>query len=149
MYLEIGSPVLLTSMLTVAACNPAATTKKRILARRFIGPHSIRVPDYAGVEAAMAPRRRIDMALNIRSKTTHRMAAEPAKPRGVTAAQTAADTARHDLERESSGAASQTPAEELLAIGQKCSSHISRPLRSEDHAELLYDEMGLPREDRS
>ena len=36
-------------------------------------------------------------------------------------------------------------AERLLAIGQDCAAHLSEPYRSIDHADLLYDERGLPR----
>jgi prevent-host-death family protein len=35
-------------------------------------------------------------------------------------------------------------AQRLLAIGQDCAAHLREPYRSIDHAELLYDERGLP-----
>src|SRR5262245_24983497 len=44
-------------------------------------------------------------------------------------------------EREENGAL----AAELLALGQDCASRLKEPWRSADHAELLYDERGLPR----
>lgn len=35
-------------------------------------------------------------------------------------------------------------AEELLALGRECASNLQEPWKSIDHAELLYDERGLP-----
>ena len=32
----------------------------------------------------------------------------------------------------------------LLAIGKDCAAHLKEPFRSADHADLLYDEHGLP-----
>lgn len=42
----------------------------------------------------------------------------------------------------------ETLAADLLKIGRECASHIPEPWRSVDHGDLLYDEMGLPRNDR-
>jgi antitoxin VapB len=36
-------------------------------------------------------------------------------------------------------------ADRLLAIGKECAAHLEQPFRSADHADLLYDERGLPR----
>ena len=44
-------------------------------------------------------------------------------------------------EREENGAL----AAELLALGRDCAARLKEPWRSADHAELLYDERGLPR----
>ena len=35
-------------------------------------------------------------------------------------------------------------ANHLLAIGRDCAAHLKEPYRSVDHAELLYDNRGLP-----
>jgi antitoxin VapB len=35
-------------------------------------------------------------------------------------------------------------ADRLLAIGKDCATHLKEPFRSADHADLLYDERGLP-----
>jgi hypothetical protein len=37
-------------------------------------------------------------------------------------------------------------ADRLVAIGKDCAARLKEPLRSADHADLLYDERGLPRE---
>ncbi|MGP0074783.1 MAG: hypothetical protein ACLPWF_22960 [Bryobacteraceae bacterium] len=34
---------------------------------------------------------------------------------------------------------------ELLAIGKRCAAHMKRPVKSSDHAGMLYDSKGLPR----
>ena len=36
-------------------------------------------------------------------------------------------------------------AERLLQIGKDCAAHMKEPFLSVDHADLLYDEQGLPR----
>lgn len=36
-------------------------------------------------------------------------------------------------------------AEKLIAIGRDCAAHLQEPNRSTDHADLLYDEKGLPK----
>jgi len=36
-------------------------------------------------------------------------------------------------------------ADRLMDIGRDCASRLKEPLRSADHADLLYDERGLPR----
>jgi hypothetical protein len=46
-----------------------------------------------------------------------------------------------DSERDENGAL----AAELLALGRDCAARLNEPWRSADHAELLYDERGLPR----
>lgn len=44
-------------------------------------------------------------------------------------------------EREENGAL----AAELLELGRDCAARLKEPWRNADHAELLYDERGLPR----
>jgi antitoxin VapB len=38
-------------------------------------------------------------------------------------------------------------AERLLSIGKDCAAHLQEPCKSKDHAELLYDDKGLPADD--
>ncbi len=38
-------------------------------------------------------------------------------------------------------------AERLLSIGKDCAAHLQEPSKSKDHAELLYDDKGLPADD--
>jgi antitoxin VapB len=60
----------------------------------------------------------------------------------LTAAVTVALQERLDRVRRQRGA---SLADRLLAIGRDCAAHLKEPYRSVDHAELLYDELGLPR----
>ena len=34
---------------------------------------------------------------------------------------------------------------ELMEIGKRCAAHIKMPVKSSDHAGMLYDKNGLPR----
>jgi antitoxin VapB len=84
------------------------------------------------------------MSLNIKNKDAHRLAEELAKLTGesMTTAVTLALRERLDRVRyERHGGL----AERLLAIGRDCAAHLKEPFRSADHADLLYDDRGLPR----
>jgi antitoxin VapB len=91
--------------------------------------------------------RRVDatkMSLNIKSKETHRLARELADLTGesLTEAVTIALEQRLQRIRRERGAGL---AERILALGRDASKHIKDEYRHIDHAELLYDERGLPR----
>jgi len=83
------------------------------------------------------------MSLNIKREETYRLAQELAQLTGesVTVAVTRAVQERLDRVRRQQGA---SLAEHLVAIGEDCAAHLKEPFRSIDHAELLYDERGLP-----
>lgn len=84
------------------------------------------------------------MGLNIKNEEAHRLAAELANLTGesMTAAVTIALRDRLERVRDDQG---RGLAERLLAIGKDCASHLKEPIRSADHGDLLYDELGLPR----
>lgn len=84
------------------------------------------------------------MSMNIKNEETHRLARELARLTGesVTAAVTVAVRERLERVRRAQGA---SLAQHLVAIGKDCAEHMKEPYRSVDHAELLYDERGLPR----
>jgi len=84
------------------------------------------------------------MGLNIKNPEAHRLAEELAKLTGesMTAAVTTAVRERLDRVRREQGA---SLADRLVAIGQDCAKRLKEPFRSTDHADLLYDERGLPR----
>jgi antitoxin VapB len=84
------------------------------------------------------------MSLNIKRAETYRLAHELAHLTGesVTMAVTRAVRERLDRVRRQQG---ESLADRLLAIGEDCAAHLKEPYRSIDHAELLYDERGLPR----
>jgi antitoxin VapB len=84
------------------------------------------------------------MSLNIKNDQTHKLAKELARATGenMTAAITEAVRERLNRVRGEKGAGL---AERLLAIGKDCAAHLREPFRSVDHAEMLYNEKGLPR----
>ena len=84
------------------------------------------------------------MGLNIKNDEAHRLAQELAALTGesMTAAVTAAVRERLDRVRRERGV---TLADRLLKIGRECAARLKEPIRSVDHADLLYDERGLPR----
>ena len=83
------------------------------------------------------------MGLNIKTDEAHALARELAKLTGesLTTAVTQALRERLDRVRPERGAGL---ANRLLAIGKDCAKHLKEPYRSVDHADLLYDERGLP-----
>ncbi len=84
------------------------------------------------------------MSLNIKNREAHRLAEELAKLTGesMTAAVTIAVRERLDRVLQEHNL---SLADRLLAIGRDCAAHLREPFRSADHADLLYDEHGLPR----
>ena len=84
------------------------------------------------------------MSLNIKSEEAHRLTQELARLTGesMTAAVTQAVRERLDRVRREQAVGL---ADRLLAIGKDCASRLREPFRSVDHADLLYDERGLPR----
>ena len=85
------------------------------------------------------------MALNIKNTEAHRMATELARMRGVSVTRAVTEAIRHELERENRRSGEQPLGEQLLQIGRRCAAHVSGPVSSGDHADLLYDREGLPR----
>jgi antitoxin VapB len=85
------------------------------------------------------------MGLNIKNEEAHRLAQELASLTGesMTAAVTAALREQLDRVRRERGV---SLADRLLKIGRECAAHLKEPIRSIDHADLLYDKRGLPRD---
>jgi len=81
-------------------------------------------------------------SINIKNPEAHRLARAIAQETGetMTRAVTEALRERYERLRHCRGKAS---VEELLAIADRAAAHIKRPYV--DHAELLYDERGLPK----
>ncbi|MBV9279142.1 MAG: type II toxin-antitoxin system VapB family antitoxin [Chloroflexi bacterium] len=84
------------------------------------------------------------VGLYIKREETYRLAQELARLTGesVTVAVTRAVEERLDRVRRQRGV---SLADRLLAIGEDCAAHLTEPNRSIDHADLLYDDRGLPR----
>ena len=82
------------------------------------------------------------MSLNIKDPEAHRLAQAIARATGETMTRVVTEALR---ERLATIARRRTRAsvEELLAIADRAAAHVKRPYL--DHAELLYDEHGLPK----
>jgi antitoxin VapB len=85
------------------------------------------------------------MSLNIKDSEAHRLAGELARLTGESMTRAVTEAIRERLERERRRRGARSLSAELLAIGRRCAAHISRPAHSSDHADLLYDERGLPK----
>ena len=84
------------------------------------------------------------MSLNIKSERTHQLVRELVAVTGESMTTAVTEAVRERLERlrkRENGSL----ADRLLAIGRDCASHLREPYKSIDHAELLYDERGLPK----
>jgi antitoxin VapB len=84
------------------------------------------------------------MSMNIKSEEAHALARQLAAATGesVTAAVTVALRERLDRLRSRHR---ESLEQRLLAIGRDCARRLKEPYRSADHADLLYDDMGLPK----
>jgi hypothetical protein len=52
---------------------------------------------------------------------------------------------REKLDREKHRRHEKPLSAELLEIGKRCAAHVTKAVKSRDHAALLYDDKGLPR----
>ena len=82
------------------------------------------------------------MSLNIKDPEAHRLAQQIARATGETMTRVVTEALRERLSRLERRSA-RASVEELLAIAERAALHVKRPYV--DHAELLYDEHGLPR----
>jgi antitoxin VapB len=83
------------------------------------------------------------MSLNIKDPNAHTLAQALAKETGETMTQAVTEAIRERLERVRRQRKPEATVAELLAIGHRCASTLrGKPV---DHAEMLYDERGLPR----
>ena len=82
------------------------------------------------------------MSLNIKDPEAHRLAQEIARATGETMTRVVTEALRDRLAK-IEAARSRASVVELLAIADRAAAHLKRPYV--DHAELLYDEQGLPK----
>lgn len=84
------------------------------------------------------------MGMNIKNAEACRLTKQLAELTGESLTAAVTEAVRERLERlrhERGG----DLADRLMAIGRDCAAHLKPPFRTVDHAELLYDEQGLPR----
>ncbi len=83
------------------------------------------------------------MTLNIKDPKAHKLARAIAEQTGETMTRAVKEALRERLERLGRRRKPEATVEELLAIGRRCVAMLKgKPV---DHAELLYDQHGLPR----
>jgi len=82
------------------------------------------------------------VSLNIKDPEAHRLAQAVAEATGETMTRAVTEALRERNER-LRARRDKASVQELLAIAQRASSRVKRPYL--DHAELLYDERGLPK----
>lgn len=83
------------------------------------------------------------MSLNIKDPEAHRLAQLLAQETGETMTGAVREALRERLARVRKKRTKRLTVAEMLAIGRKIRSQIKSPIV--DHAELLYDEKGLPK----
>ncbi len=84
------------------------------------------------------------MSMNIKSEEAHQLARDLAELTGETQTTAVTIALRERLDRVRDGQLGDRAAR-LVAIGRDCATRLAEPYRSTDHADLLYDEHGLPR----
>ena len=83
------------------------------------------------------------MTLNIKDPEAHQLAQAIAQETGETMTRAVKEALRERLERLRHRRKPEATVDELMAIGRRCKASLKR--KPVDHAELLYDEHGLPR----
>ncbi len=86
--------------------------------------------------------RKVDIVLNVKDPEAHRLAQAIARATGETMTRVVTEALRERYER-LQRQDSEALASDLRAIAKRAAAHIRRPYL--DHAELLYDEHGLPK----
>ena len=84
------------------------------------------------------------MSLNLKNEETHRLAHELAGMTGESLTTAVTVALRERLERLQQSKRGPL-ADRLLKIGKDCAVQLKEPFRSIDHADLLYNERGLPK----
>jgi antitoxin VapB len=84
------------------------------------------------------------MSMNIKNKEAYHLTKQLSELTGesLTTAITEAVRERLDRVRRERGV---DLAERLLLIGRDCAAHLRRPFRTINHADMLYDDRGLPK----
>ncbi len=83
------------------------------------------------------------MTLNIKDPEAHKLAQALQRETGETMTRAVAEALRERLARIRRQNKREAMTEDLLAIGRRCANTLKIPVV--DHAELFYDERGLPR----
>jgi antitoxin VapB len=90
----------------------------------------------------MVQKERKPMSLNVKDPEAHRLAQAIAQATGETMTRVVKEALRERYERIQKRDP-ETLAADLRAIAKRAAAHVKRPYL--DHADLLYDEHGLPK----
>jgi antitoxin VapB len=90
----------------------------------------------------MVQKARSTVSLNVKDPEAHRLAQAIAQATGETMTRAVTEALRERYERLQRRDPEMLAAD-IRAIAKRAAAHIKRPYR--DHAELLYDEHGLPK----
>jgi antitoxin VapB len=85
------------------------------------------------------------MSMNIKNPEAERLARDVARMTGGSLTGAIIDALHQRLRQEERKRKPDDLVERWLAIGRDCASRLKEPERSMDHADLLYDERGLPK----
>jgi len=85
------------------------------------------------------------MALSIKDEETDRLARQLAAESGLKITEAVKLALRSRLDFERAQAQRTALPQRLLEIGRRCADSLKDAPNSADHAELLYDELGLPK----
>ena len=83
------------------------------------------------------------MTLNIKDRETRQLAQELAKETGETMTRAVTNALREQLKRVRAQRRATMLARDLVTIGRRCAQTLKR--KPVDHAELRYDDRGVPR----
>jgi antitoxin VapB len=85
------------------------------------------------------------MSLNIKQPGAHELAAKLAALTGESMTTAVVRSIKERLEREEKARGNKRSAERIMAFARRFSEGMPKEFKSVDHAELLYDEHGLPK----
>ena len=85
------------------------------------------------------------MSMNIKNEETHRLARELAELTGESVTEAVTIAVRERLDRLESRRRKEGLRERLLQIAHEAAPHFDPTFKSEDIADMLYDEQGLPK----
>jgi antitoxin VapB len=89
--------------------------------------------------------RKVAVTLSIKDNEADSLARQLSERTGESLTEAVKRALQERLDREAGRAAAQGMAERLLTIGRLCAAQVRDSACSSDHAELLYDDRGLPR----
>jgi antitoxin VapB len=84
------------------------------------------------------------MSMNIKNKEAYHLTRQLSELTGESLTTAITEAVRERLERVRRERGVDL-AERLLLIGRDCAAHLRRPFRTVNHADMLYDDRGLPK----